>query len=39
MKEQKFTGRVKNSLCSWRGFRGKIQVKTVEGILSEQRIR
>lgn len=30
-KEQKFTGKVKNSLCSVWQFRGKIQIKTVEG--------
>ena len=30
-KEQKVTGKVKNSLCSVWQFRGKIQIKTVEG--------
>ena len=32
-KEQKFTGKVKNSLCSVWQFRGKIQITTEEGIL------
>ncbi|MDY4576965.1 MAG: hypothetical protein SO471_03030, partial [Anaerobutyricum hallii] len=38
-KEQKFTGKVKNSLCSVWQFRGKIQIKTVEGYFTVKRMK